>query len=79
MARAIIRTFSTAFARFNYFDVKHNWYQVGLLTKNSLLVFCRAKRGMDFGVNRGASAIQASKHLMGIQAANFAGRKRRSE
>ncbi|XP_017879558.1 diuretic hormone class 2 [Ceratina calcarata] len=40
------------------------------------------KRGLDLGLNRGFSASQAAKHLMGLAAANYAGgpgRRRRSE
>ncbi|KFM81045.1 Diuretic hormone class 2, partial [Stegodyphus mimosarum] len=38
------------------------------------------KRGIDLGLSRGFSGSQAAKHLMGLQAANFAngpGRRRR--
>uniref|UniRef100_A0A2D0PCK1 U3-Eretoxin-Ek1a_1 n=1 Tax=Eresus cinnaberinus TaxID=175337 RepID=A0A2D0PCK1_ERECI len=47
---------------------------------NSYYMLPNDKRGIDLGLSRGFSGSQAAKHLMGLQAANFAngpGRRRR--
>ncbi|KAK3890391.1 hypothetical protein Pcinc_005657 [Petrolisthes cinctipes] len=93
LVSTILSIESASLSRRAVIEIDNPDYLLDLITRlgqsivraNELEKFVRSsgssKRGLDLGLGRGFTGSQATKHLMGLAAANFAGgpgRKRRS-